>query len=445
LHALWRAVEEALEGELVRGEGDGTPRSVRRLIVDRSFLNDARAEARQFPFPLGQAVRFTEQRTSDSLWRVLLGPGRALLATVAPALGELSASEHHTVREIAARSLGRLGEIEPRAVTLPQIRTRLQSDSHWEAFSLGEILVGSAKGRDTSYFHGCLAEVLRAIDRTDDSSIAAHGLMSLVPLGAVEPLRVMELLHDLLSRRLSDPDDRRPPLSRRIQDVIDRLGGDERTAEQLSPGELEVLAFSTLGKPALVALQGTQFVLVGLCLRCDPIPVLERVTAWMEEDPCTIAPWVALLALRKRGLLRLLEQSSQQRPRPREEEDDRDGWRSESFSRILLAADDDDSIRSVARFLERAFASCELFPARLRQHLQQRLLGQLRTWVEAAAPVPWLRPRVVSLLTFLLGADEEALRHDVFELLRRDPKMTEEDSPAKDLAMEALRGSMPGT
>jgi hypothetical protein len=441
LHTLWRVVEKVLDRELGGGPDGEVPsvgRPLGRLIVDRPFLDRVRAEAGRLAYPIGEAVRFCDPATADRLWRVLLGPGRALLSTFASEVTRLAGSEDPVLRRIAARCLGRMGELQPQAIVLPRFERWQESGSDEDSFAMGEMAIGALASDDRDYVNGCL-ERLRRVVETAVVEGSTSGFMALVPLGLAEDEWVFETLEVLLEKRLGEPERQAPPVSRRMHQFVEEISGEQRALDHLSAEVLQEVALATMAQnevSATFALHSVQYVLVGLCFGGDPISVFEYLSRWLKESSA-IAPWLSLMILRERGMLEILEDHPL--PAPSDHEEPERAWDRGRISRILLAADDEESVRVLARFLERTFEACEPFPARLRDKLRRDLVELLAGWTLAAAPSEQLRPRMVVLLRSLVESSVDTLGRDVFALLNRDPRMTLEGSDEESLAREALR------
>lgn len=434
MHRMWREVEGLIEKELGQGE-EPRPRPMSRLTVNRDFLACARAEIRRSPMPMGDAVRFEEPIIAEQTWRVLLGSGRPILAVLRPRLRELVDSRERPISVVAARALGRLGEMDPSGLMLPEIDARLRprrEDAHFEhPLLLGEMLVGALSSDDPTYVAACLDRLRRA---TGDKSVerAEAAMVAFVPIGAALPVPVLEILWQVAQSRIGDKTMVSGPLWRTVRDRVDRPTRPDGAEIKGTPSrrDLERAALEVLGDRAAKLLDALQFSLVGICFSGDPLfRVLGAMTQWMGSGE-SVAPWIAFLTLRHRGLLHVLEDFPLRPPV--------DGGTGAACSRIVLGADEEDEVATVARFLEAAHTGAGAFPSALRGSLRGKLVAVVDGWISQGAEVPVVRPQVIALLTRLLDAGEEILRSEVFKVLQ--VRSTGDDHARRELAREALRG-----
>lgn len=442
LHSLWREVEALVDKELGREEVSG-PKPLSRLVVDRRFLSRARAQSRRLDYPLGEAIGFKDPAIADRLWRALLGPGRSIVAILQPRLLQLAAWNDPAISVMAARALGRIGELDPRNLGPGRFDAWFDPEKSHDRFGgallLGEMLVGAAGSDDRAYYSGSRGQLCSATG-DDSPQKAARALVAFVPLGTIFPERTMEILGSLVQRRLSNPEKKVVPLGRRVYERLDALTRSKRPTRgdrtvQLHSGEVEDAALAALAERPRCFLVALQFTLVGICFGGEPIAVLEAMARWMRSDSRDVAPWIAFLSLRGRGVLGILEDYPLRPPSDDaiSTSDDR-----RACSRILLAADDDGDIAIVAEFLEAAHEACEVFPLVLRSWLRGNLAKVLLGWMVQGADVDLVRPCAIALLARLLEARNETLRKKVFDLVQQRA------GESQDFALEVLRAGAPG-
>lgn len=447
LHYLWREVEDVIDKTLGR-EKDSGPKPLSRLVVDQRFLSRARAQSRRLDYPLGEAVRFKDPAIADRLWRALLDPGRSIVSTLLPRLKQLVGSPDPSISVIAARALGRIGELDPRTLGPGRFEAWFDptetQDRFDRALLLGEMLVGAAGSDDRPYFSGSLEQLQGA---TGHGSLrkAERALVAFVPLGTEFPESALEILGSLIQRRLSNPEKKAVPLGRKVQERLDALARSKNPARedrtvQLEQMETENAALEVLDDRQRCILGALQFALVGICFGGEPIAVLEAMRRWMRPGIPDFAPWIAFLSLRKRGVLGILEDFPLVPPPDdgtiRTSDDRR------ACSRILLAGDEDEAITVVAEFLEAAYKTCEAFPLTLRSGLRRKLVAVLGGWMKQGASVDLVRPCTIAILARLLDAEDESLRKKVFDLIQQCAGGKEDES--RDLALDILRAGAPG-
>jgi hypothetical protein len=433
LHGLWRIVEEALQQEL-HWWGEEEARPLKRLVVDRGFLASTRAEVRRLPYPIGDAVRFVDPRTAERLWRVLLAPGRALLAVLLSRVITLADSEHSPLRPIAARAIGRIGEIEPARLVLSRLSEALDTDG--DLTGLGETLVGVLSSEDRTYVAGSL-DRLQSVAASGALEPKARALAVLPSLGSADPEQALDMLERLLEARFARVEVDPAAVKHRLNTLFEQA----ESGQEPGMRSVEALTRGVLDPDVQVLLDGTQFVILGLCFAGHGAPAFRRLAKGLASGSPRVSPWIALLVLRDRGILAILEAHPLRVP---VSDTDADVPRTAKASRLLLAAEEPEDVAALSESLETAYAASESFPLRLRSRLRENLLSKLEGWIRQGARLPLLRGTVRRLLADLRDCADPGLRTAVFDLLRRLSQQPSSSESPRELALEILRTGVPG-
>lgn len=451
-HRLWRAVEDRLSTEQ-RWWKDDEERPLDRMKVDDHFLRITRAEVRTRAFPAGQAVRFVARETVDGLWRVLTGPGRAVLAILQPLVTEWMAAEDVDARELGARMLGRFGELEPERLVRAQIERQLSEDQGDER--IASIVVGALSTGNPAYVDHCFelvrsAAADRDVSREPRKLRKMRALRALAWIGAADPERVLKIVEDLLTTRLEALDRPLASASRKIEKKQGRqLVAEEKQRPDGRGSEWWLLPWLDYGllsedaEDARGLLFGCRFILVGLVFGGHATRVFGALTSWLERDEPAVTPWITLTSLRKGGVLEAVERF----PASLSWHDpESDGERSETCSRILIAVEGAEDVKTLAQFLEVSYARCSDLPPTLRVAMRRLIVETLTAWLAQGTVVPPIRDEARAIFRCLLAGPEASLREEVFELLRRASKERDDEQRERtaELALDILRADLLG-
>lgn len=422
LFKLWRVVRQALESEL-EGDRKKRTRSPESLLVDRRFLGRVRAMVARLPYPLGECVSFSDPTYPERLWEVLLGSGRALLALLHPRLRELAEGEDFALRELAARSLGRTGELDPNAVALPLLAAWTRKDAPRRFhLALGELLTGALRSEDPTYHRVCLHHLRRSLQRSSGPEVEA-AIVSLSRLGQSELSVAMAELRRVAEKRLGHVVD---DVQQLYRECITLEGQLDMREDRLHEKLLALLADALFDDFQLSVLQAVQYSLIGLCFARGPLHVFEEVLGWMDPGEGSsdgLAAMVVVLFLKPNGILEVLERNRIA------VEDPGDGSEHpslpDSVSRIVVDGASREGMVALATFVEALYSRATDFPPLFRHQFQEKLLSLITRWGEQAPVSEEIRSRLVCLLGALLDSADEPLRKSVFHLLQHAPAFSE--------------------
>jgi hypothetical protein len=429
---LRRQITELLRKELRLPEDQ--PSSPAGL--GRDFLHRARAYVAAMPSPLADLVRFRDERYPQRLWQALLGPARDLATLMIPLLRELALGRSPVLREMAASSLGRLGQIGPHDLAVPLLRSWSGQGANREE-RVGGLLQGSAGSGDETYKDLCLA-TLRDLVLKGNAEVAVTVVRSLSFLGMPDPAVPIRELCDVVQKRLTIQLD----VLREVEQEI--TAEEEEIRREAPPHQVTsaVRALHQQGDGLLIValvpeeqirlLGAVQYALAGVLFSQggDPGPVLRELLARMKAEPVKLAPLFTYLFLHQRGLIDLL---------------DRHPWRSGAFStatsRFLLSSRPGErDPEALHELLERIFSTLEVFPGFFHFLLERRFFEILKSWSREGCEEAGLRPTVVRLLSSLRDSRNMALRRRVERFLETDPDLVVRGSRLRALARDVLDG-----
>jgi hypothetical protein len=135
-------------------------------LTDDTYLAQSRAEVIKDPNSLADVVRFCQESYPDKLWEIFLKHHRRVLTTLLPRLRDLaennSAETDSRQRELCARIIGRVGEIDPERVTLSVMNGWIDSDDVRHRANIGALYQGILASNNERYKRYFL-EVLKSL------------------------------------------------------------------------------------------------------------------------------------------------------------------------------------------------------------------------------------------------------------------------------------------
>jgi len=430
LQSLWQVLCRHLRREL-RSFGPA------RLVLDSAFLEKVSAEIRRSPFS-SDCVRFRAPIDPEALWEHLLGPGRSLLGSVVPVLRELAEGSDFTLRECAARALGRIGRIDPRHVTYPLIHDWFRAPSESQHAALGQLFQGILASGDAEYREVCLYQLRRTIWNGHHVSAAA---VALSEVGCVDLGLALGDLVEMLSGILGDQVGHPSPENREILQHIERrqrLGAAvlHEGVDWVDGGRRLALRllFTDAEQTALAA---AQYALVGLCFALDPVDVLaelrERLTCKAEGK---LLPVLALLFLRAWGIADILDGHKL----PVLLTGDSEGSaKTVRLSELVVALSHGaEAVRSLGLLVKTVFQGAGTFPGWVCRSFRSRLGDLLKSWAQESLEVSQIRDACADLFAELLAASDLELKALVFRLLKHDPDFTDAGKPLGQWALDVL-------
>lgn len=441
VHELARSVARYLRVVLRQ------PRAAGIIIADESRLDRLNAEMRRFHHPGADMVRFRDGSYPERLWQVLLGPGRELLSLLLPLLRRLcedSDSSRFSLRFVAARALGRCGEMDARAIAFPAISSWSRSSREIHHVALGHLLQGALGSRVDGFREACLGQLRQAIEGSSGGKAWAPAV-ALREIGSVDLPLAVDGLISLVDRNLDEPGLRiEGPVREALQKVEEKLcdkvvrpgsrGAAPRTLEE----ELRKLltpALCRFERAPQEALAAVQYAFVGLCFAHGPLGVLSELSQRLAaRDERRLVPLLPLLTLRQGGIVDILERF----PLPVASETSLSSPSTVASRFLIFAGLEYQGARDLIELLTICYDQCDFFPGSFARALRSRLLDLLKDWARQSARQPDLRPTGRLLLAGLLRCRLAGLKERIFFLLHDDREFSDPESPLNSLAREVL-------
>lgn len=439
---LWRELDAAFR-EAVADDASAA-RSLADLGVGDRLLRQARCELAGSRPP---SIRFRDPGTSERLWRVMLdGPGRQIAGLLLAWLRRLVDGDDASLRETAARALGRLGTLDPERFTLALIdRWILDEDERCFDGTLGGMLQGALAAGDDDYRHLVLRRLGRAVRRGERGTSFARAA-ALRDVGLVD----LDLALDELRSAIDD--DARTMLERLWRANQEALGSIDRLAARRGPdgtvGEkVRQQRFANAAArhvPAAThdAFRALRYGLIGLCLTRDPVDVLDRLRPWLEPPrsqdeeegrPGALAGVTALALLSEQGVLHWLEN------RPLSVAGT-NGEQVESSRLLLAVVGDAGGAERLAGALAEALAASIYLPPPLASVLRTNWRTLLIHWGRSAGRCEGVDEVLRDLLRHLLSRPTGGVGEETFALLQGDPCFLAADGRLSRFASEVLAG-----
>jgi len=412
-------------------------------LTDDSLLERCQAVIRKDAYGLSDVVDFKIHARANELWETLLHHNRRILSAVAPVLRKLAESEQESIslRILAAQILGRIGAIDPAAISLPLIRREWVESRAGVILSalVGRVVQGVLASGIEKYTKAALRalEDLASADpnELDNSSrdrlvtaIAAYSQLGDHPeVAAMEHLGEIAIEHCapsilaihqfLILAEKADRDRAASSSSRRVERLRARGRGLSHRANQLFARQ----------QPILAALEEA---LVYLAVMNDAVEALSAMRDWIAKGGSPAGMLATFVFLREGGIADRLEDFSV------------DVVADQGVARIgplvLSAASGRGSANALCSFLADVHGSINStfsLPADVQRSFRERFDECLITWAKGAMPAPLFREVVEGLYASLAGVRAGAMRRDIFQLL---------DSPAfhADQAMSSFAAAV---
>jgi hypothetical protein len=411
-------------------------------LADDVYLERCRAEVVKDANSLADVVRFCEESYPDRLWAILLKHHRRILTILIPRLREMAedydAEDDSGRRELCARIIGRIGEMDPDRVTFAVMNHWMHSDERRHRANIGSLYEGIFGSHDERY-RAYSVEVLKSLTRPNGSgedgpeekdklltSIAVHS-----KIGAYDLTLAMKGLNVIARDKLV-------PIMENVQRVGRLM---ERTksafAQEKSAREaLGLLIFQDMLRDLaerLYAEQGSTFVgvqyaLSSLCLSVDPLSVFKELRLWVESSNQATGALVALMFLIKDGIASTLESVQVEISNSESASEERKSCN--PINAILTSGP--ESVVEMARFLVtifEAFSVTFFLPKQFQDYLRESFLSHLTNWIEDALPIESCRKAIEQLMTELMRIHKKILYNPIDNLfnsrafLKQEPEL----------------------
>lgn len=398
---------------------------------DTRLLKRAHAEVEAGA--LSHTVRFRDGAPPEGMWKAMFIRHRRALLTVLPglrALAERGDEELQTLRVLAARILGRIGEMDAERITLPLMDRWAHSESQQRRASLGALMDGVLASRAERYREACLRR-LQALQRASSpgedpdahlpaviaawSWVGDHDLpFAMRELGTIARERLVPMIED----------------TQRIERLLGKV---ERGAARQNSARAAAVLLSCHAVLRDVASRiyaeqggaflGVQFSVASLCATLGPVPVFTELRRWISDGGWQAGVVVALMFLHERGIADQLERW------PVETGAAGGGPGASCNPLVLSLAEGEAEVRQTARFLGEMYESLRTpFAAspQLQRYCLESLQAHLADWVRDALPVPEHAAAMRSLFEALARTHDGILREALVSLLSK-PEFTGDD------------------
>jgi hypothetical protein len=473
---LHRGIARALKRDpelFPAGEGSNeqTPKELSwnaSNLTDDVYLEKSRAEVVKDPSSLADVIHFCEESYPERLWGVLLNHHRRVLTILLPRLREMAedyrGEDDSGRRELCARIIGRIGEMDPDRVTLAVMNHWMHSDERRHRANIGSLyegILGSNDARYRTYF----LEVLKSltarglIDRShsevgvvfdsggdptfegDEEKVKLLTSISVYSkIGPYDLTLAMQGLKNIACDRLV-------PTMENVQRVGRLL---ERTksafAQETSAQEaLGLLIFQDMLRDLaerLYAEQGSTFVgvqyaLSSLCLSVDPLSVFKELRLWVESSNQATGALVALMFLIKDGIASTLESVQVEISNSESGSEERKSCNPINAS----LTSGQDSFVEMARFLVtifEAFTVTFFLPKQFQDYLRESFLSHLTNWIEDALAIESCRKAMEELLAELMRIHKRILYKPIDSLFNSRAFLKHEPDLKKDFVNAVL-------
>nr|MDP9120729.1 hypothetical protein [Acidobacteriota bacterium] len=354
-----------------------------------------------------------------------------LLALVLPRLVELAAGSGPGLPKLAARALGRAGQLDPLRVTFHLMQEWAKQNRH---DLLGPMLEGIMGSGEPGYRRGCLGWVHELLGDGSEA-VAATTAASLWHLSNQEPDPAIEELKQVALSRFKIRWEELRSLASTIREVEAKLRseGDHRTRteklQELTEAVPALLDMKIVQEETLRLLGAVQYSLDGLVSFAPVRLVLSRLIDWMQAEPDRLGPLVAFLFLRKGGISGTL--------RPPKSASDATALSTTLADSWLRDALDEEVAPLLCRFLGEVFHHTRPFPGAFRGLLESSFRSLLGSWADASRADDTLRPAMIGLLAGLFAAAHPEVGDAVLRMAK-EPVTGEGGDGLRELAVLSL-------
>ncbi|HEY6803619.1 MAG TPA: hypothetical protein VI306_08575 [Pyrinomonadaceae bacterium] len=414
-------------------------------LTDKVYLTQSRTEITKDPNSLADMISFCDENYSHKLWNVMFTDHRRILTKLLPRLQELAEDNRKNSgqRELCARIIGRLGEIDPERVTMAIMKRWVSSREVAHRANVGALYQGilaSNNERYKSFFLEVLQLLTTSIKRpkTDDKDHEAEETEREEAKKQREEQKENILTAIAIYSRIGSSDltlamkglklianDRLGPFITDVQRIGRLL---ERTkvafAKQTSDDDafelficseiLNDLAQRLYNQEASTFL-GIQYGIYSLCLNHNLLEVFKELRKWIESSNQSVGVLVALLFLINDGVASKLEGLSVEVVDTTELEGNR---RCNPIVGAITARP--DAVVEMARFLVtiyEAFSVTFFLPKQVQDDFRKSYLAHLTTWVDNALPIAPCREAMESLFRELMQIRGRILDKPIDKLL----------------------------
>lgn len=391
-------------------------------LTDDQLLARCRAEISGNSSRLGDTVRFTDSSYAATLWQVVAARHRRALTAMVPSLRTIAEDreESYGARSLAASMIGRIGEIDPFAMSIPLIRREWvdRREIHQRPFvgSLVQGILGTGNARYRQAALGALQSL--ATDGAGNDSDSNDRLLTAISaysqLGEHDLPAAMEHLGAIATKQLAPAMEKLNQIGRLV-DRVERQRSrtsSARTAEDLLRHQFRL---GRLANKVSVRHTATLLALVHavvyLCMANDAIQVLHAMRDWIARGGPSTGTLVALLFLHG-GIAEQLEELSTNVGAM---------LVTHVTNPVLLALTDGDrAILRLGSFLADLHTSINqpfVLPTEIQRDLNDNFAECLTTWARGSSASDACRELVEDLFVSLTNIRDGAMREALYQLI----------------------------
>jgi DNA polymerase III delta prime subunit len=398
-------------------------------LTDDVYLRKCRAEVVKDPNSLADMIRFCEESYPERLWGIFLKHHRRILTILLPSLREMAedyrAEDDSGRRELCARIIGRIGEMDPERVTLGVMNRWIQSDDRRHRANIGVLYQGilsSNNARYRNYFLEVLKSLTALASAGDDGDEAKDKLLTSIAvysrIGPYDLGLSMQGLKNIARDKLVPTMENMQRVGRLMERTKSAFAQETSAREALG-----LLIFQEMLRDLaerLFAEQGSTFVgvqyaLSSLCLSVDRLSVFKELRLWIESSNKATGALVALMFLIQDGIASTLESVQVEISNNESGLEERKSCN--PINAVLTSGQ--ESVIEMARFLVTIFEAFSVrffLPKQFQDYLRESFLSHLTTWIEDALPVASCRKAMEELLTELMRIHNRILYNPIDNL-----------------------------
>jgi hypothetical protein len=439
--------------------------TLRNYISEQNWLKKGGAEIyKDVDFGIDM-IRFENEQYPEKMWKVLLKSTRRTLFLLIPMLVELAEVENPGVRSLAARILGRIGEIDIEEITLKLAEEWINSSPRQMA-TVGYLYEGIQFSRNDNYRKRCRAFLedmpykytssagrgQEKIHRGLWTAIATYKQIGKHTLPSA--MKQLQKISEFALTGQAELEKQFAKLPSQISKSIEKElkenvpGWTEADFKSASYQSLRESVEKEAWKRARKALSDLykenpyfnvfKYTLISLCLNVSPLKVLNELHKWFDSDNEELKMFVALNFLREEGIAESLSEFEVP-VSPANLEDNQ--------TRVNPVIDEmassENSVQKMARFLEDIFCAFDIPASPLvRFYYRQQFFQLLKQWAKESVASARHQEIMVNLFAAFLDSLIEELAGGLNNLIRDDADFSDEKNPLYSFREKVFEKSM---
>ncbi|MDB4916638.1 MAG: hypothetical protein JWM95_4282 [Gemmatimonadetes bacterium] len=422
----------------IRVQGvDAKPSYGRRSVSDTSNLERADAVIARDAASGRDMLRFNDARRAGRLWCELLDKSRSLLLSLWTPLIEVVQTGEPDVSMLAARILGRIGELDAVGLAFPLIGRWARSEKLSLRAAVGYMYHGILASDDSRYIELCL-EKLAHIAESSHREGGRTAIATYRQIGGHDLVFAMERLRAIADDRLA------PQIAnmQKIDKFLSRLSAEkDRSLSDPETITLELCRIQLFGlareifEKQFQTMMELQFALISLCIEVGPLEAFTELRKWFRGSE-GLRALVALMFLQKDGLAASLGGSNHVELGV--SEFNRSSAASAPNLILLSISRIAGAEKQIASLLEDVFMGFYyFFPHESARYFRRAFFEHIRSWIIVASEDPSIRSDAERLLAALLRSNNRDLRTQCVQMLQ-EGVFRDGQSGLRDIAERAL-------